>query len=89
MQRLEVSVAVRPIYGSLGAERLTGLLNLVVWQICVDDTDQADASILRFLLNIQTALLYKQSVTNELRDVIKEDGLIQCVQLKSGPLTKP
>ena len=32
MQRLEVSVAVRPIYGSLGVKRLKVILNIYIKQ---------------------------------------------------------
>jgi len=32
MQRLEVSRAVRPIYGSLGVKRLTGLILMILNQ---------------------------------------------------------
>ena len=32
MQRLEVSRAVRPIYGSLGVKRLIHYINSVLWQ---------------------------------------------------------
>ena len=32
MQRLEVSRAVRPIYGSLGVKRLIPYINSVLWQ---------------------------------------------------------
>ena len=35
MKRLEVSGAVRPIYGSLGVKRLISFINLVLWQHAV------------------------------------------------------
>jgi len=36
MQRLEVSGAVRPIYGSLGVKRLSGLRLVFKWQATRD-----------------------------------------------------
>ena len=63
MQRLEVSGAVRPIYGSLGVKRLTGAVARRLGQIPSSTTDKVETAVA--VLQIGRSLVRSQLVSWE------------------------